>query len=420
MATKDDKRNAQLFRDTQVKKLVGLINEMDKNANGVVIRGLSSEMNENRKNQILAEVRAEVQKADPHVREWLQTNIPRSYVDGINNANDLSSKAEAGLNKDIQLFKWSGGEKGTLTEKINADFGTPTVGQGKYFALDPNSSSDFGDTLHSFVMPKDAVKLYDSTGGAKTTSDAISQLAQDKMYQEMLKAGQTDFVAFMKARGYSGVTFFSDDGKHKWVAIDQSKTKLIKETPPPKGKVEKLTVETLKSDPNLKPHLQVVNNLLSDAYADFGNTMTGFVKGAENILNEATKKQLRGQIAFGRLEGEGIPKIKSDLAKTIKADGFTVLLDKGGRKWSVGRYAEMLARTHIISANNEAIISRAKEIGVDIVEVSNHQTTTPLCEQFEGKIYSLSGKSANYPQLPEEPPFHPNCKHFLLLRPDLS
>ena len=420
MATKDDKRNAKLFRDTQVKKLVGLINEMDKNANGVVIRGLSSEMNENRKNQILAEVRAEVQKADPKIREWLQTYIPQSYVDGINTAGDLSNKAKSGLSKDIQLFKWSGGEKGSLTEKINADFGTPTVGEGKYFALDPNSSSDFGDTLHSFVMPKDAVKLYDSTGGAKTTADAIDQLSKDKMYQEMLKAGQSDFVAFMKSKGYSGVVFFSDDGKHKWVAIDESKTKAIRETPPPTNKVDKVTIETLKTDPNLKPHLQVVNNLLSNSYADFGNTMTGFVKGAENILNEATKQQLRGQIAFGRLEGEGIPKIKSDLTKTIKSEGFTVLLDRGGRKWAVGRYAEMLARTHILEANNEAIINRAKEVGTDIVEVSNHSTVTPLCQQYEGKIYSLSGNSSNYPKLPSEPPFHPNCKHFLLLRPDLS
>ena len=182
-----------------------------------------------------------------------------------------------------------------------------------------------------------------------------------------------------------------------------------------------ISVELLQSALYLKPHLQAVNALLSSAYLDFGNTMTGYVRGAENILNDALKRQIRSTIAEGRLEGSSVADIKKIVKSTIGDRGFTVLLDRGGREWSLGNYSEMITRTHLIKANVEATINRASDFDVDIVEISSHGADDALCVDEEGKIYSISGKSENYEPLDgHEPPYHPACRHTCFLRPDLQ
>lgn len=181
-----------------------------------------------------------------------------------------------------------------------------------------------------------------------------------------------------------------------------------------------ITVELIKSVPEMQPHLAAVNALLSDAYLDFGSGMTGMVRQSEHILNDALKRQVQSKIALGRLDGSDIRKIKNAIKETLGDKGVSVLVDRGGRQWSAKAYSEMLARTHLIKANTEATINRAGDWDIDIVEVSSHGTLDDLCLSFEGNIYSLSGKSKNYPLLTQRPPFHPNCKHTLLMRPDLS
>lgn len=187
-----------------------------------------------------------------------------------------------------------------------------------------------------------------------------------------------------------------------------------------KIKGAKMTVETLRTLEDFAPHLQAVNALVSEAYLDFGNSMNGLVRGAERIFNDALKRQSRSKLIEGRLTGASIKEISKEVKEVIGQQGFTVLLDRGGKKWSLNRYSEMLARTHLIRANTEASINRCGDFNVDIVEISDHNTDCPICIEFEGKIFSISGKSENYPKLVFQPVYHPNCKHTILPRPDLS
>jgi len=48
------------------------------------------------------------------------------------------------------------------------------------------------------------------------------------------------------------------------------------------------------------------------------------------------------------------------------------------------------------------------------VQVSSHGTVCEICAQYEGKVYSISGKTLGYPILDARTPFHPNCEHSLL------
>lgn len=187
-----------------------------------------------------------------------------------------------------------------------------------------------------------------------------------------------------------------------------------------KTKAGDITVATLKTVEDLAPHLQAVNTLISEAYEDFANGMNGIIRGTERMFNETTRRQIRAKIAEGRLTGASVREITKEVKEIIGKQGFTVLLDRGGKQWSLKNYSDMLARTHLIKANNEAIINRGLEFEIDIVEVSAHGATDAICAPLEGKIFSISGKSPNFPKLEQTPPFHPNCKHRLLLRPDLS
>ncbi len=185
-----------------------------------------------------------------------------------------------------------------------------------------------------------------------------------------------------------------------------------------KGKV--ITVEMLRTLKKLSVHADAVNALLGDSYLDFANAMNGIVRGAEKKINEAMKLQIRAKIASNILTGSDIRNTKRDIMNILGDKGFTVLVDRGGKQWTLKRYSEMLARTHTIRAFNESAINRANEFGVDIIQISSHGGSCPICVPYEGKIYSLSGKSKQYPRYDIGMPIHPNCKHTILMRPDLQ
>ncbi len=89
------------------------------------------------------------------------------------------------------------------------------------------------------------------------------------------------------------------------------------------------------------------------------------------------------------------------------------LIDSAGRLWKPERYNEMYARTRASEIQDDLLREEMISLGMDIVRVSDHNTETPICKQFEGKFYSLTGKPG-VPTLQIKPPFHPNCLHFLI------
>jgi hypothetical protein len=97
----------------------------------------------------------------------------------------------------------------------------------------------------------------------------------------------------------------------------------------------------------------------------------------------------------------------------VEDTGFTALVDRGGKHWSIDSYAEMLVRTHVIKANGEGTKNRLLTNLVDLVEISKHNSSCPICQPYEGKVYSLTGGSKGYEKAPELP-IHPNCRHTYL------
>lgn len=81
--------------------------------------------------------------------------------------------------------------------------------------------------------------------------------------------------------------------------------------------------------------------------------------------------------------------------------------------YRMSKYTELVGRTTMREAQTKATLDACAQYENDLVRVSDHGCDCDECEPYEGKTYSISGRSADYPMLEDEPPFHPNCKHFL-------
>lgn len=73
--------------------------------------------------------------------------------------------------------------------------------------------------------------------------------------------------------------------------------------------------------------------------------------------------------------------------------GIPAFIDKAGREWSPETYVNMDIRNTVKNAANAAQFASIEELGQDVVLVSSHAGARPLCAPYQGKLYSLSGKS---------------------------
>lgn len=115
-----------------------------------------------------------------------------------------------------------------------------------------------------------------------------------------------------------------------------------------------------------------------------------------------------------------------DLQKTLQAELEREALATGtpfnvtysnGRKVSFESYAKMVARSSMIESFNVGMFSRAEALGNDLVNCTEYGSTCPICGKYEGRVYSVSGKSTKYPPLygtalkKGYSLIHPNCRH---------
>lgn len=73
--------------------------------------------------------------------------------------------------------------------------------------------------------------------------------------------------------------------------------------------------------------------------------------------------------------------------------GIPAFIDASGREWSPEAYVNMDIRNTVKNAANAAQFASIEELGQDVVLVSSHAGARPLCAPYQGKFYSLSGKT---------------------------
>ena len=172
-----------------------------------------------------------------------------------------------------------------------------------------------------------------------------------------------------------------------------------------------------------KGSAQVMGLLYQNAMEDF---ISASVAGRKNVRNftRLTQQKLIADkvidlelsatfIETGNL-GKSISGLSSELwnksAETLEGKRY---VQAGSRKYKPSYYAEMVGRVKFHEANAEAALMTAANYDTDLVQVSSHNTRTDICLDFEGKVFSISGRDPRFPVLTETPPFHVNCLHLI-------
>lgn len=152
----------------------------------------------------------------------------------------------------------------------------------------------------------------------------------------------------------------------------------------------------------------------------------------ENSMNEITKlNQVVGTRAEGVLRkasldatiqgalGGSSVDTRTELLKaayqragvSFSRDGHRLMI-VNGRQYKVDGYARLVARTTSREAATYGTLNRCQESGWDLIQISvSPGAEEDECSQYEGRIYSISGKHPKYPPLVEVPPYHANCTH---------
>ena len=131
------------------------------------------------------------------------------------------------------------------------------------------------------------------------------------------------------------------------------------------------------------------------------------------------------QVAAMQATGRGVNKALPQFVETLRREGVTAFVDKAGRNWSLHTYCSMVART--TSRQAEILSALTTDPAHDLYKISSHGTTCGLCAPYEGRVYSKSGTSPDYPPLADafgrRPDavgtglsatwlnIHPNCLH---------
>lgn len=102
--------------------------------------------------------------------------------------------------------------------------------------------------------------------------------------------------------------------------------------------------------------------------------------------------------------------------------GVTGFVDRAGRAWEMGSYAEMVGRTTVAQAMLEGHADRIQHYGIDTVIVSDAPEECTICRPFEGRVLSISGRNQgtladgtevmmSLTAAKAAGLYHPNCRH---------
>lgn len=166
-------------------------------------------------------------------------------------------------------------------------------------------------------------------------------------------------------------------------------------------------------------NIALKNSIVKDSIAYFESGVELGSKRLNRLMNltqqlNISDKQLKKALDVGLRDRRTIAgtskRLQKELLKKALEGKYIQVIDKNGKPimYNIKSYADMVARTEITNSNSQAVISTALEYQSDLVQVSSHNTKTEICQQYEGKVYSISGKDKDFPVLDNAPAFHPN------------
>lgn len=159
---------------------------------------------------------------------------------------------------------------------------------------------------------------------------------------------------------------------------------------------------------------QAITALMDDSEMRFSELHRRILRDTEDAYREVLAESL----PFVTMGVETYQDAVKRALQGFAERGITGFVDKAGRHWGMAEYAEMATRTGLANAQIAGYTQECLRYGYDLVIVSDHSDTCPLCGKWERKILSLTGEKADDPECAgtisearRAGLFHPNCGH---------
>lgn len=154
-------------------------------------------------------------------------------------------------------------------------------------------------------------------------------------------------------------------------------------------------------------HRTAVEAIVRDTMGDLLRATHLMEERVKDRIRRVFAEELRGITAAGFRGGDQAQRIVERLAEE-QIFGIT---DKRGRFIPMDHYAKVVANTKLREAHTRGTEANIRDNGGDLVRISTHLHIPDPCSAFEGKVYSLTGRTPGYPVIQRHTPFHPSCRH---------
>ena len=167
---------------------------------------------------------------------------------------------------------------------------------------------------------------------------------------------------------------------------------------------------------------------LTEIYNDFDREIQGAldsIHGLANafVANHGVGKYLSSSIRIALLAGAAtavtIAEMRRQLREHLSESLVTVIARNGqSYTYALDYYAGLSARNKVLASITRAAMGKAYLANHDLLRVSPQASTIgDYCDEYRGKVVSISGSSDKYPHISALPnggaPFHPHCYHFM-------
>ncbi|SFM37761.1 phage minor capsid protein [Pelosinus propionicus] len=157
--------------------------------------------------------------------------------------------------------------------------------------------------------------------------------------------------------------------------------------------------------------------------------LTDAARHVGRTINDAWRSATLEAAAAKEAGGYGAGMTYKLFQEKVLNEGLMAFQTSNGADWSLRTYANMAVRAVTREATNSGTLFADPDH--DLYQISSHASSCPICAPLEGRIYSRSGLSAEFPSLtkaffsrkdkngPDNLDnsylnIHPNCRHVLI------
>lgn len=161
------------------------------------------------------------------------------------------------------------------------------------------------------------------------------------------------------------------------------------------------------------PGAQAVNLLTAETLTKVTSTHPRILRSTMDVYRDVIA-QASSQVLLGTQTRREAAQAALDAFAKRGVVGF---IDKAGRGWDLASYTETATRTATAHAAVASHVGRLKQMGQNLIIVSNAPQECSRCRPWEGKILSISGSAtgteavATLEEARAAGLFHPNCRH---------